>query len=499
MADVKQILVVDDHFEMLELLRSMLRLAGHDYQVFAVPSAEEGMLELLRTRLDLLITDVRLPGMSGFDFVRRIRRRQPDLPVIMITAYASAQGQKEAEELGVYRYFAKPLDTDAVLTAVHTALFGDPPPPPPAEPAPAPLPVQIPDTVQRRLQTLQMDTGATGLLFSTTGGQILLALGDNSRLDLPRIVSKVAENVKNSLVLSDLLGEETPFTIQYHTGNATELYNANVGRDYFVTLIFGLESRRGRIGTIWVFAQRALRDLVTMLPPQSGLKTAVVQPLVSLSSPPPARSSRAAAAVPPPASPTRPVQPPEIPAAEQQESLIAAALSQLADAPSDAAPPESPFVPSPAPTEADIADLLSALNLDESALRVDLDDFWAQAVTQPPDTPIPAAAPGAENTLSWQEASAMLNELPAALRDGTAVSPAPPDANGAKAIVEAVPQEDVNELLAALNLPEVATAVDLDAFWEEALQEAEIENPARGLSFEEAMQRGLIHLDEGDN
>ncbi len=494
MADVKQILVVDDHFEMLELLRSMLRLAGHDYQVYAVPSAEEGMLELLRTRLDLLITDVRLPGMSGFDFVRRIRRRQPDLPVIMITAYSSAQGQKEAEELGIYRYFAKPLDTDAVLTAVHTALYGDPPPTP-VEPDPPPPQVQIPDIVQRRLQTLQLDTGATGLVLSTTSGQILLELGDNSRLDLPRIVNKVAENVKNSLALADLLGEETPFTIQYHTGNATELYNANVGRDYFVTLIFGLESRRGRIGTIWVFAQRALRDLVALLPPQSGLKTAVVPPLVSLASPPPARPSHPATAVPTTLPPKPPILTPEPPAPVQQPPPAVL----FPAAPEDAVPPApmspEPFLaPSVTPTEADVAELLSALNLDESAMRVDLDDFWAQAVTQPSNTPTSVAAPHGESTLSWQEAAALLNELPAALRE-TAVSPAQPTMDEAPVIAEAAPSGSVDDLLTVLNLSKTATAVDLDAFWEEAVKETETKNPGRSLSFEEARQRGLIHLD----
>ncbi|MFQ5435503.1 MAG: hypothetical protein ACE5FD_11560, partial [Anaerolineae bacterium] len=53
MADVKKILVVDDHFEMLELLRSMLESSDQDYEVLAVPSAEEGLLELRRTNFDL--------------------------------------------------------------------------------------------------------------------------------------------------------------------------------------------------------------------------------------------------------------------------------------------------------------------------------------------------------------------------------------------------------------------------------------------------------------
>ena len=139
----RRILVVDDHFEMLEFLRSMLELSNSDYQVLAAPSAEEGLLELRRTarslhsqsrdssaehQIDLLITDVRLPGMSGFDLVRKVRDVRPDLPVMMITAYASAQGKEEANSLGVYRYFEKPLDTDQLLEVVDQAVFGRPAP-----------------------------------------------------------------------------------------------------------------------------------------------------------------------------------------------------------------------------------------------------------------------------------------------------------------------------------------------------------------------------------
>ena len=119
MADEKKILVVDDHFEMLEFLRSMLELSNQDFEVLAVPSAEEGLMELRRVHFDLVITDVRLPGMSGFDLVRRTKSIKSDIPVIMITGYSSAQGEQEAASLGVLRYFRKPLDTDEMLSAVH--------------------------------------------------------------------------------------------------------------------------------------------------------------------------------------------------------------------------------------------------------------------------------------------------------------------------------------------------------------------------------------------
>ncbi len=455
MADVKQILVVDDHFEMLELLRSMLELSGHDYEVLAVPSAEEAMLELLRMKFDLLITDVRLPGMSGFDFVRRVRRRQPDLPVIMITAYSSAQGQKEADELGVYRYFAKPLDTDNVLTAVHTALYGES-----VEaverPLAQPVKYQLPENVQRRLQSLQLDTGATGLVLSTIQGKVLLELGDNSRLNVARIVAKIAENVANSLVLAELLGEVNPFTIQYHTGEATELYNANVGQDYFVTLLFGMESRRGRIGTIWVFAQRAIRDLVSLLPPLSDLdsqKTELTAP--SAHKPIPSTS------------------PPLLVEAEPETAVTAV--------------PEPTFSTPSTPTEADMADLLSALNLDEKAVQTDLDSFWNEAVGQ-------IESPDPENTLSFAEAAALVDGLPA--QDSPTVEETDVPAVD---LTEPEPEPvaaDMDGLLAALNLSAAETAVDLEEFWEEAISDSDAASSAHGLSFEEALQRGLINIDK---
>lgn len=427
MADVKQIMVVDDHFEMLELLRSMLKLSGHDYEVFAVPSAEEAMLELLRVPFDLLITDVRLPGMSGFDFVRRVRRRQPDLPVIMITAYSSAQGKKEAEELGVYRYFAKPLDTDNVLTAVHTALYGESVAPPEAPP-PEAAGYALPDTVQRRLQSLQMDTGATGLLLSTVQGQVLLELGDNSRLDVPRIIATVAENVANSLMLAELLGEVTPFTIQYHTGKATELYNANVGRNYFVTLIFGLESRRGRIGTIWVFAQRAIRDLLHLLP-----------------TPPEADDARLNG--------------------EKKEALT------------------------PAAAESAVADLFAALTTAPQTPEADLASFWEEAVKQTPE------ATSLGGTLTLAEAAALVNGLP--LETEPAVSK--PAVSEPAANEPQTPEAaDMNGLLAALNLSEAETAVNLDEFWREALNDSDTGDDKRGLSFDEAMRQGLINLGKNE-
>lgn len=322
MLDKKRILVVDDHFEMLEFLRSMLEMSNPGYRVLAAPSAEEGLLELRRTAsrskaqrrdssgeqlIDLLITDVRLPGMSGFDLVRKVRDFRPELPVMMITAYVSAQGKEEAHSLGVYRYFEKPLDTDALLAAVHAALTTDG-----AEdtaPAPAndlqraddstslaafakgPSPngavqrrqLQAPedrvstapatknkttveDEITARLETLLSDTGAVQTLLADEKGTILFRAGKAPGVAVERLARLQARSLANSFELAAELQSTEPFTIQYQAGERADLYTANIGRHYFLALLFDAQARRGRIGTVWVFAQRAIKTLRTLLP-----------------------------------------------------------------------------------------------------------------------------------------------------------------------------------------------------------------------------------------
>lgn len=300
----RRILVVDDHFEMLEFLRSMLEMSNSGYQVLAAPSAEEGLLELRRTvsqqpnssgerPIDLLITDVRLPGMSGFDLVRKVRAFRPNMPIMMITAYVSAQGREEANSLGVYRYFEKPLDTDALLAAVHAALSPnsaseapqlDPGEtfavgPSPNGPAPVPAPREdvikrvtakqapVDDQIMVRLETLLSDTGAVQTLLADKEGVILFRAGEAPGVALERLAQLLARNLSDSFALADELKSTEPFTIQYQAGERADLYSANIGRDHFLALLFDARARRGRIGTVWVFAQRAikgLRDLLTL-------------------------------------------------------------------------------------------------------------------------------------------------------------------------------------------------------------------------------------------
>ncbi len=362
MGDVKQILVVDDHFEMLEFLRSMLQVSNKDHQVLAVPSAEEALLELRLTNFDLLISDVRLPGMSGFDLVRRARRLRPDIPVVMITAYSTEQGRAEADELGILRYFEKPLDTDGVLTVVHRALYGEQEPTPLA-PVAAVTEVQVnlTDDMERRLDGLRADTGAFGLLL-VAGGQVVYESGGHRGLHPDRIATIVNQKMAHSSMLAEELGGgDTAFNLLYQSGERYEIYTVNIGRSYFVTLLFEASSRRGRIGTVWVFVQRAVKDLEQILPKLE---------LGRVKEPPPAKPAPQQAEMATP-SPVEIPQPEEIP-------------------PQPLLPPLPEPEPEPAPelestvlSEEEMAEFVGLFEgLETADAATDLDAFWDSALDE---------------------------------------------------------------------------------------------------------------------
>ena len=118
-----RVLVIDDEEGIRDLLRKTLQLA--DYEVDAAENGRAGLDRLRLKRYDLLITDLRMPGMDGLTVIREARRLRPDLPVIIITGYSTEATAIEAIDLGVQGYLTKPFRVPRVLNAAAKAL-GEP-------------------------------------------------------------------------------------------------------------------------------------------------------------------------------------------------------------------------------------------------------------------------------------------------------------------------------------------------------------------------------------
>lgn len=467
MSEVKKVLVVDDHFEMLDFLRSMLELSSKNYDVLAVPSAEEGLLELRQDDFDLLITDVRLAGMSGFDLVRRMQTFKPSIPVIMITAYSSAQGEREAAELGVQRYFRKPLDTDEVLAEVHTALYGGlvvhaDQPVDADESAPI-----MPDEVTRRLEILRTDTGATKLSLATISGKPLLQVGQGTVPNLPELTTLLAGNLEKSFLLAEQLGGDSPATIQYHSGSDLELYIANVGKNYFLTIFYDVQARRGRMGTIWVFAQRAIKDLLTVLPPLEESEPAAM----------PEEETKPVVTLDPTILPQQPGLPPGATDSSELRSSPKHPVSEVTEEEAgksrENAPGEPPELLAPAETDGYVTWDTGELKSDHVA-----DDYWEQGLAG--SMPME----GESGTITFEEAQ----------QQGFV-----PDESDSESdtVMETTEEgsETTGESPGFLGFgdSELANPVALDDFWETAANEESLAiRDGDGFTLEEAMRQGLV-------
>ena len=115
-----RILVVDDEETIRELLSKTLALA--DYEVDVAPDGRTGIDRMRIIPYDLLITDLRMPGVDGLTVIREARRLKADIPVIIVTGYSTEASAIEAINLGVQGYLTKPFRVPRVLAAAAKAL-----------------------------------------------------------------------------------------------------------------------------------------------------------------------------------------------------------------------------------------------------------------------------------------------------------------------------------------------------------------------------------------
>ena len=116
----KRVIVVEDDRSVGRVLTALLRQAG--YEATHYLSAEPALVECERGAVDLAITDLRLPGIDGLEFLERARQRIPELPIIMLTAHGSVPVAVTAMKRGASDFIQKPADRDALLHIVDKAL-----------------------------------------------------------------------------------------------------------------------------------------------------------------------------------------------------------------------------------------------------------------------------------------------------------------------------------------------------------------------------------------
>ena len=114
-----RVLFVDDEVDFLETL--LKRMKKRQLNVAGVHSGEEAISYLKNNAVDIVVLDVRMPGMDGIEVLRNIKESNPLLEVIMLTGHACLEAAREGMEMGAFDYLMKPINIDELLYKLQDA------------------------------------------------------------------------------------------------------------------------------------------------------------------------------------------------------------------------------------------------------------------------------------------------------------------------------------------------------------------------------------------
>ena len=117
----ERILVIDDELDMLMLLRMIIE-ENTDCEVETTNNPSEGLKMVMEKDYNLVIADLKMPGMDGMEVFEELKEMRPDIPVIIITAYGSLETAEEARKKGVADFITKPFRKDTILFTMSRVL-----------------------------------------------------------------------------------------------------------------------------------------------------------------------------------------------------------------------------------------------------------------------------------------------------------------------------------------------------------------------------------------
>ena len=114
-----KILLVDDEKEFVETLSERIRMRDHDSEVAL--DGEQALKKMDDELPDVVVLDLKMPGMDGMEVLRRIRKAYPKVQVIMLTGHGSEKDEEEAKKLGAFEYLEKPVEIETLMKKVKKA------------------------------------------------------------------------------------------------------------------------------------------------------------------------------------------------------------------------------------------------------------------------------------------------------------------------------------------------------------------------------------------
>jgi DNA-binding response OmpR family regulator len=265
------ILVVDDVEAISKALRDLLTMNG--YTVRIAPSGERALQIMETAQIDLVITDLKMSGISGLELLKRIKDKSPALPVVILTGFGGMDDVIEAMHFGVADYLKKPFSVDEVLQVTARELMRSRQGQLPASIVEAVADSSKPQsrlsrrfafsTLQDRrldsiLSELRAQTSAESVLLIEDTGNLISSKGMSGGLDMVSLAALFIGSRKTMTQLAALLREEATFSLSFFEGQRVAVYAAGTSQGLMVVMVVPKSVKQG---TVLVYARKAAAEI----------------------------------------------------------------------------------------------------------------------------------------------------------------------------------------------------------------------------------------------
>jgi len=242
-------------------LSKVLERSDRNYRVSVAHSGEKALEMLNGSSVDLLVTDLRMPGISGLELIRWVRAFSPQTRTILITAYGNDEVEAEARHLEAYRCITKPFAIGDFTRVVQDTLRDMAI----SRPGLVVLSDESFEAITRQLENLCNDVGAQCIFLADMLGQRVAETGVTKGLDTATLLSLLAGGFAASSELACHFGSGQAVNLNFHEGSRYDIYSASVDDNLFLAIIYDRRVQASRIGIVWLYTRRAIEGLLSTL------------------------------------------------------------------------------------------------------------------------------------------------------------------------------------------------------------------------------------------
>ncbi len=257
----QRILVVENERSFaLTLRRALSRPDGGGYAVDYCESGEAALARCRGSSFDLIITGLRMPGMSGLELLEHVRATSPRTRTILMTAFATPQVEERARRLADV-YLPRPFELQTLIQTVQRTLS--------ASPAVAhPLIAFSEDglsAIQKRMEDLRREVAALGVSLLDQSGQLLAETGQRGDFDTDIFLVLLGNSMAAANEVAHMLKDDRAFDLHFHEGGRYEIYTVRITDQVSLCLVLSRHEASSRIGMVWLYLRRAITDLRELL------------------------------------------------------------------------------------------------------------------------------------------------------------------------------------------------------------------------------------------